>query len=95
MYRQLSLSTNSIEKITSLSGMENLRILALCRNQIKKIDNLDSVAETLEELWISYNILEKLVRKLHCIMDIHLQPLSPLLAAGHSDKCHRRLQRSA
>ena len=57
MYRQLSLSTNSIEKITSLSGMENLRILALCRNQIKKIDNLDSVAETLEELWISYNIL--------------------------------------
>lgn len=60
--RQLSLSTNSLEKISSLSGMENLKILALGRNQIKKIENLDSVAETLEELWISYNVLERLVR---------------------------------
>ena len=41
--------------------MENLKILALGRNQIKKIENLDSVAETLEELWISYNVLERLV----------------------------------
>lgn len=41
--------------------MENLKILALGRNQIKKIENLDSVAESLEELWISYNVLEKLV----------------------------------
>lgn len=41
--------------------MENLKILALGRNQIKKIENLDSVAETLEELWISYNLLERLV----------------------------------
>ncbi|KAL3162023.1 hypothetical protein ABBQ38_009094 [Trebouxia sp. C0009 RCD-2024] len=58
--KQLSLSTNSIEKISSLSGMENLKVLALGRNQIKKIENLDSVAESLEELWISYNVLEKL-----------------------------------
>jgi len=62
--RQLSLSTNSLEKISSLSGMENLKILALGRNQIKKIENLDSVAETLEELWISYNVLERLVHLL-------------------------------
>ena len=55
------MSTNSLEKISSLSGMENLKILALGRNQIKKIENLDSVAETLEELWISYNVLERLV----------------------------------
>lgn len=41
--------------------MENLKVLALGRNQIKKIENLDSVAESLEELWISYNVLEKLV----------------------------------
>ena len=27
---------------------------------IKKIDNLDGVADTLEELWISYNLIEKL-----------------------------------
>lgn len=41
--------------------MENLKVLALGRNQIKKIENLDSVAESLEELWISYNVLERLV----------------------------------
>lgn len=53
--KHLALSTNNIEKISSLSGMENLRILSLGRNLIKKIENLDAVAETLEELWISYN----------------------------------------
>lgn len=59
--RQLALSTNNIEKISSLSGMDNLRILSLGRNLIKKIENLDGVSETLEELWMSYNLLEKLV----------------------------------
>jgi dynein light chain 1, axonemal len=59
--RRLSLSTNNIEKISSLSGLDNLQVLSLGRNQIKKIENLDSVAETLEELWISYNLLERLV----------------------------------
>lgn len=59
--KQLSLSTNNIEKISSLSGMDNLRILSLGRNQIKKIENLDAVAETLEELWMSYNIVQSLV----------------------------------
>eukprot|EP00803_Ostreobium_quekettii_P009541 evm.model.scf_847EXC.9 EVM.evm.TU.scf_847EXC.9 scf_847EXC:49657-50905(-) len=57
---QLSLSSNNIEKISSLSGMDNLKILSLGRNQIKKIENLDGVADTLEELWISYNLLERL-----------------------------------
>jgi dynein light chain 1, axonemal len=42
--------------------MDNLRILSLGRNLIKKIENLDAVADTLEELWMSYNQLEKLVR---------------------------------
>jgi dynein light chain 1, axonemal len=32
----------------------------LSRNQIKKIENLDAVADTLNELWISYNNIEKL-----------------------------------
>ena len=41
--------------------MENLRILSLGRNLIKKIENLDAVAETLEELWLSYNIITGLV----------------------------------
>jgi len=58
--KQLSLSTNNIEKISSLSGMDNLQILSLGRNLIKKIENLDGVADTLEQLWISYNLIEKL-----------------------------------
>lgn len=41
--------------------MENLKILSLGRNCIKKIENLDGVADTLEELWVSYNLVEKLV----------------------------------
>mmetsp|Transcript_24866 Transcript_24866/g.34274 ORF Transcript_24866/g.34274 Transcript_24866/m.34274 type:complete len:198 (-) Transcript_24866:56-649(-) len=58
--KHLSLSTNNIEKISSLSGMDNLTILSLGRNLIKKIENLDGVADTLEELWISYNLIDKL-----------------------------------
>lgn len=60
--RHLALSTNNIEKISSLSGMDGLRILSLGRNLIKKIENLDAVADTLEELWISYNQIQSLVR---------------------------------
>uniref|UniRef100_A0A7R9VGL9 Dynein axonemal light chain 1 n=1 Tax=Chlamydomonas euryale TaxID=1486919 RepID=A0A7R9VGL9_9CHLO len=56
----LSLSTNCIEKLSSLSGMENLKILSVGRNLIKKIENLDAVADTLEELWISYNAITSL-----------------------------------
>lgn len=59
--RHLALSTNNIEKISSLSGMESLRILSLGRNLIKKIENLDAVADTLEELWVSYNQIVSLV----------------------------------
>ena len=57
---QLSLSTNNIEKIGSLAGLECLKILSLGKNQIKKLENLDGVAATLEELWISYNLIERL-----------------------------------
>ena len=60
-FRYLSLSSNNIDKISSLSGMEKLRVLSLGRNVIKKIENLEGVIETIEELWISYNQLEKLV----------------------------------
>jgi dynein light chain 1 len=41
--------------------MDNLRILSLGRNLLKKIENVEVVAETLEELWLSYNQIEKLV----------------------------------
>ncbi|WIA21324.1 hypothetical protein OEZ85_000552 [Tetradesmus obliquus] len=58
--KHLSLSTNNIEKISSLSGMDNLRILSMGRNLLKKIENVEVVADTLEELWLSYNQIEKL-----------------------------------
>ena len=60
--RHLSLSTNNIEKITNLAGLDSLQVLSLGRNQIKKLENLDPLAETLLELWVSYNLLERLAR---------------------------------
>eukprot|EP00049_Salpingoeca_infusionum_P007939 m.128204 g.128204 ORF g.128204 m.128204 type:complete len:190 (-) comp13866_c1_seq6:2174-2743(-) len=58
--QQLSLSTNCIEKIANLNGFTNLKILSLGRNNIKSLAGLEPVAKTLEELWISYNNIEKL-----------------------------------
>lgn len=39
---------------------ENLKILSLGRNSIKSLTGLEAVGDTLEELWISYNFIEKL-----------------------------------
>merc|ERR1712036_71514 len=58
--QQLSLSTNAIEKIANLNGLKNLTILSLARNNIKNLNGLDAVGETLLELWISYNKIKKL-----------------------------------
>ncbi|GKT36360.1 unnamed protein product [Aduncisulcus paluster] len=55
---QLSLSTNAIRRIDSISGMDKLEILSLSRNNIRKIENLSGVAGTLKELWISYNHID-------------------------------------
>ena len=52
---KLSLSTNSIGQIVQMPRLKNLKILSLGRNNIKKIANLDDVAGTLEQLWLSYN----------------------------------------
>ena len=57
---KLSLSTNAIERIVALPKLKNLRILSLARNNIKRINNLDDVGLTLEQLWLSYNQIEKL-----------------------------------
>lgn len=57
---RLSLSTNTIDRISSLAGMSNLRILSLGRNNIKKLERLEDVAGTLEQLWISYNQITSL-----------------------------------
>lgn len=40
--------------------MRNLKILSLGRNNLKFLTGLDGVADTLEQLWISYNNIEKL-----------------------------------
>jgi dynein light chain 1 len=65
--RFLSLSTNGIEKISNLAGLESLQCLSMGRNLIKKLEGLEPVAATLEELWLSYNALEKLVS---CLMTV-------------------------
>merc|ERR1711865_790966 len=56
----LALSSNAIEKMVNLSGMESLKILSLGRNKIKKLEQLDAISDRLEQLWISYNLLTNL-----------------------------------
>lgn len=58
--KQLALSTNNIDKISNLAGLDSLKVLSLGRNMIKRIEGLDPVAETLEELWLSYNQIAQL-----------------------------------
>mmetsp|Transcript_39526 Transcript_39526/g.58076 ORF Transcript_39526/g.58076 Transcript_39526/m.58076 type:complete len:195 (+) Transcript_39526:96-680(+) len=50
----LSLSTNMVDKMARLE-LPNLKILSLARNRVKKIDGLQAVAGSLEQLWLSYN----------------------------------------
>ena len=44
----------------NLPSLRNLEILSLSRNNIKKISGLEEVGQTLRELWLSYNLIEKL-----------------------------------
>jgi len=46
--------------MASLAGMEKLTILSLSRNLIKRIEKLEDVASTLQELWLSYNQISTL-----------------------------------
>jgi dynein light chain 1 len=57
---KLSLSTNMIDKMVNLPGMTELKILSLGRNNLKKIEKLEDVAGTLEQLWLSYNQIASL-----------------------------------
>jgi dynein light chain 1 len=66
--RHLALSTNNIDKIGSLGGLESLQILSLGRNCLKKLENLEAVAGTLHELWLSYNQIDRLVRGQSCLL---------------------------
>ncbi|CAH2068383.1 unnamed protein product, partial [Iphiclides podalirius] len=49
-----------IDKIAGIAGMRNLKILSVGRNYIKNLAGIETVADTLEELWISYNPIDKL-----------------------------------
>ncbi|KAH7829686.1 dynein light chain [Monocercomonoides exilis] len=62
----LSLSTNRIDRISNLGGLEKLELLSLGRNLIKKIEGLEPVANTLRSLWISYNSIDKVAGVLCC-----------------------------
>lgn len=44
----------------AFTGLKNLKILSLGRNVIKKIEKLDDLGDTLEELWMSYNQISAL-----------------------------------
>jgi hypothetical protein len=44
----LALSSNSIDKIANLGGIDNLRILSVGRNNIRKLENMDAIADRLE-----------------------------------------------
>merc|ERR1712168_1776965 len=72
---QLSISTNAIEKISNLSGLKNLKILSLARNNIKNLTGLEAVGETLVELWISYNNIEKM-KGLHVLKKLKVLCMS-------------------
>ena len=57
---KLSLSTNAIERMVALPKLKNLKILSLGRNNIRRFQGLEDIGQTLQELWISYNQIEKL-----------------------------------
>jgi len=57
--QHLSLSTNCIERLSALS-IPDLKILSIGRNHLKKVEKLEGIAGSLEELWASYNSISNL-----------------------------------
>ena len=49
------MSSNAIAKIEGLAGCDSLVILSLARNNLKKIEGLNEISDSLEQLWLSYN----------------------------------------
>ncbi len=56
----------------TLPKLKSLRILSLGRNTIKRIMALEEIGLNLEELWLSYNQIEKLDGLGPCIKLINL-----------------------
>ena len=57
---KLSLSTNMIQNIQNLQSFKSLKILSLGRNALKSLQGVEAASETLEQLWIAYNQIDKL-----------------------------------
>lgn len=57
---KLNLSFHEIDRIILSPKMEHLKILVLESNQIKSFDGIGVVADTLEDLKIGYNLIEKM-----------------------------------
>ncbi|KAL0118562.1 hypothetical protein PUN28_009319 [Cardiocondyla obscurior] len=54
---------NSLATLINIDGISSLRylkILSLSRNNIKTFSGLEAIGDHLEELWISYNLIEKI-----------------------------------
>ncbi|KAL6267813.1 hypothetical protein P5V15_000885 [Pogonomyrmex californicus] len=54
---------NSLAALINVDGINSLkylRILSLSRNNIKTFSGLEALGDHLEELWISYNLIEKI-----------------------------------
>ena len=49
-----------IFSISNLQAFKNLKTLSLGRNNLKSLQGIEATAETLEQLWISYNQVNKL-----------------------------------
>ena len=62
--KKLSISTNNIEEIGWLPP--RLEILAIGRNLLKKLDKIDKVAGSLQQLWMSYNNVKSLAPLVAC-----------------------------
>lgn len=85
--RHLSLSTNSIDRISGLSGLTKLRTLSLGRNLLRSLAGVEVAAGSLEELWVSYNSLDKLVRVFSpCFSSCFFFSLSVSLSPAHDEK---------
>ena len=57
---RFSLSTNMISTIANLQSFKNLKVLSIGRNNLKSLQGVEAAAETLEQLWVSYNQIDKL-----------------------------------
>ena len=51
----------------NLPKLRKIQILSLGRNNIRRIVGLDEIGQTLQQLWISYNLIERLEGLTPCI----------------------------